>query len=89
MKRKERFERLAEMGCVICKQPAQIHHLIGVKYRGMGQKADDQYTIPLCLHHHTGQLGIHQMGKGAWERMFGTQEELLQRTNERLERAIN
>ena len=86
MKRKERFERLAEMGCVICKQPAQIHHLIGVKYRGMGQKADNEFTIPLCLNHHTGAEGIHQIGKQTWQAQFGTQEELLQRTNERLSR---
>jgi len=84
MKRNERFEKLADMGCVICGQPPQIHHLIGLKYRGLGQKADDQYTIPLCHNHHTGQNGIHQLGKGLWERTFGTQEELLEKTNKKL-----
>ena len=84
MKRNERFAKLGEMGCIICGQPPQIHHLIGVKYRGMGQKADDQYTIPLCLDHHTGAEGIHTLGKRPWEAKYGTQEELLNATNEKL-----
>ena len=85
MKRKERFDRLSEMGCIVCGQPPQIHHLIGVKYRGMGQKADDQYTIPLCLDHHTGAEGIHTLGKRPWEAKYGTQEELLEKTNDKLD----
>jgi len=84
VKRKERFERLSEIGCIICVQPPQIHHLIGVRYRGMGQKADDQYTISLCLNHHTGAEGIHTIGKRTWEAKYGTQEELLDKTNRRL-----
>ena len=84
MKCKERFERLAEIGCIICGQPPQIHHLIGVRYRGMGQKADDMYTLPICLHHHTGAAGIHTIGKRTWEAKYGTQEELLAKTNDKL-----
>lgn len=85
VKRNERFSLLAELGCIICGQPAQIHHLIGVKYRGMGQKADNEYTIPLCASCHTGKNGIHQIGKKTWEARYGTQEELLIKTNKKLE----
>jgi hypothetical protein len=83
--RRERFEALAEMGCAICGQPPQIHHLIGVRYRGMGQKAHDMYTIPLCMNHHTGQQGIHKVGMKQWEFQYGTQEHLLEVTNLKIE----
>jgi len=83
--RTERFNLLSEMGCAICGQPPQIHHLIGTKWRGMGQKADDRHTIPLCLNHHTGQQGIHKVGMRQWEFQYGTQEELLEITNHKIE----
>lgn len=83
--RRERFDSLFELGCAICGRPPQIHHLIGLKYRGMGQKADDAHTIPLCMDHHTGGQGIHTMGKRAWEDAFGTQDELLEVTELKLE----
>jgi hypothetical protein len=76
----KRFDVLSQLGCCICGQPPQIHHLTGVKYRGMGQKADDCYTIPLCMNHHTGAEGVHTIGKKTWEAKYRTQEELLEQT---------
>ena len=76
--RTDRFRLLSEMGCCICGQPPQIHHLIGTKWRGMGQKADDRHTIPLCMKHHTGEEGIHRMGMRKWESYFGSQESFLE-----------
>lgn len=81
MTKKERFNFLSEYGCIICKMPTQIHHLIGLKYRGIAQKADDKYTIPLCQKHHIGEFGIHTLGIKTWEKRFGTQEELLVKAN--------
>ena len=83
--RRDRFNALSEMGCAICGQPPQIHHLIGIRYKGMGQKANDIYTIPLCMNHHAGQQGIHKVGKKQWEHQYGTQEELLEVTNLKIE----
>ena len=85
MKKKERFNRLAQIGCCICRKPAQIHHLIGIKYRGMGQKAGDEVTIPLCSDHHTGANGIHTIGRKKWKLRYGRQEAMLNWTNEREE----
>jgi hypothetical protein len=82
---KERFDILSQLGCCICRQPPQIHHLIGIKYRGMGQKADDVFTIPLCLYHHTGPEGIHTLGKRAWEAKYGFQDDWLEETERRIE----
>jgi hypothetical protein len=83
--RRERFDALSDLGCAICGCPPQIHHLIGVKYRGLSQKADDRLTIPLCMNHHTGQQGIHKIGKKQWEFQYGTQEHLLEVTNYKIQ----
>jgi len=83
--RRERFDALSEMGCCICGRPPQIHHRIGIKYKGMGQKAGDEFTIPLCMEHHTGPEGIHALGKRAWEERFGDQDYLLEVTNLKIE----
>lgn len=82
--RKKRFDILSQLGCCVCGQPPQIHHLIGAKYRGMGQKADDLLTIPLCMNHHTGAEGIHTIGKKTWESKFETQEHYLELTNQKV-----
>jgi len=80
-KRAERFEKIAEHGCIICQSPCQIHHLVGLKYRGRGQKANDCFTIGLCHIHHTGDRGLHTIGIRTWETTYGTQESLLEKTN--------
>ena len=73
--------RVASLGCVVCKSlgvssPAIVHHLTGHPYRGIGRKASDAFTIPLCPSHHDM---LHR-GIGTFERQFGTQTELLART---------
>ncbi len=72
--RKERFRKLSEYGCCVCRRPAEIHHLVGLKYSGMAQKSKDEYTIPLCVDHHRGSQGIHQIGQKTWEKAYGNQE---------------
>jgi hypothetical protein len=79
--RKARFNALSEIGCILCQRPAEIHHLIGLKYRGMGKKASDENTIPLCVDHHRGEQGIHHIGQKTWESTYGTQDILLDMTN--------
>jgi hypothetical protein len=81
---RKRFEILAEMGCCICGQPSEIHHLTtGV---GMGQKASHDDTIPLCPdHHRNGGWGVAiHAGKRTWEQTFGYETEWLERTNKLL-----
>ena len=80
--RKERFNKLSEYGCVICRRPAEVHHLIGFKYRGIGQKATDENTIPLCVEHHRGSQGIHHLGLKTWEIAYGEQDYHLTSINE-------
>lgn len=82
-----RLDRLSSLGCVVCRNlgygptPSEIHHLIGVKYKGLSQRASHQTTIPLCPEHHRGNHGIHHMGRKAWEAIYGEQGELLEQVN--------
>jgi len=76
---------VASLGCIICRMlgygetPALVHHIrTGV---GMGKRASNFKTIPLCLEHHAGETGIHGMGRKAWERHHGVTElDLLEQT---------
>jgi hypothetical protein len=89
--KKERFKRLSELGCIVCKvhygifTPCHIHHLTGIKYRSTGKKASYEHTIGLCPQHH--QYGdnenpsIHARPVQFAEK-FGSQEILLARTKD-------
>lgn len=86
-----RFPQLVFMGCIVCRlyynvyTPPEVHHLR--ESQGMGQRADDDYTIPLChVHHRTGNYGtaLHA-GIKAFESNYGTELELLEQTNDILE----
>jgi hypothetical protein len=79
--------RVAALGCLVCRAPAEVHHITtGV---GMGQRASHYDTIPLCpCHHRQGPVGVAiHSGKRTWEQRHGTELELLERTRELLEAA--
>lgn len=81
---REHLGRVASLGCIACLNlghfdtPAEIHHITtGV---GMGQRASNFDTLPLCpLHHRTGarKVAIHA-GKRIWEEKHGTELDLLE-----------
>ena len=87
---KEHLDAVAELGCIVCrneygqKSPAQIHHLR--KGMGMGQRASHLRTIPLChTHHQNGPIGVaFHAGRATWERLYGSEEDLLTQTEELL-----
>jgi len=85
-----RFRRLQDLGCVCCHilgvySPPDIHHLLSG-----GRRRGNQFTIPLCPHHH------RNMGKTATElfgpsladgsklfvKWWGTEQSLLEKVNE-------
>ena len=77
---KERLQRIAELGCIVCRRtglgetPAELHHIR--HGAGMGQKSDR--IIPLCSEHHRlGGWGVAiHAGQKTWEASFGTESEL-------------
>ncbi len=72
------LQRVRELGCILCGSPASAHHIR--HGQGMSQKADDREAIPLCYSHHQGPQGIHHLGTKAWEKLYGTEEDLLKKT---------
>lgn len=69
---KQRFERMAEIGCVACRMnkriplhPTEIHHLIDGNKR-IGHSA----SVPLCQWHHRGVPPCELSSKKA-NQMFG------------------
>lgn len=86
---REYMGQVAALGCALCRRlgygqtPAVVHHIrTGI---GMGKRASDFDTIPLCPEHHAGMTGIHGMGRKAWERYHGiTELELLEQTKKEI-----
>jgi len=67
--------RVAELGCVICGGIPEIHH--NTKNRGYGAKSSNYDIMPLCVHHHRGEEGIHHIGVKTWEAKYGDQDDLV------------
>lgn len=82
--------RVAELGCALCRHlgwgatPAQVHHpRTGT---GAGRRAPHSEAIPLCFEHHTGRMGIHGLGRKAFERQWGVTEREFTEQTQRLAR---
>ena len=93
-------KRLAAVGlikCIVCSNEGiaqqgrlEIHHFTGC---GLGKKASDLLTLPLCFTHHQKYkddpdpnkkaLSIHGLTE-KFEAAFGTQEQLLKQVNKKL-----
>ena len=83
---KEHLSKVAGVGCIVCRMqggeesPAEIHH---VRHgQGMSQRASNYDAIPLChAHHRTGGYGVAiHAGRKEFERLYGTELELLELT---------
>lgn len=85
----ERIKNIHEIGCSLClylqepqTTPTQAHHKTGL---GLGKKASDELSMALCFEHHQGgNKAIHHIGTKAFERIFCTQDELIEITNRML-----
>ena len=75
-KRREYYGKVAGIGCLICGNNTDIHHCYGNQFPA---KREHRPVIPLCHKHHQGDGGIHD-GKESFENYYGTQDELLLKT---------
>ena len=83
---KEHLSKVASVGCIVCRMqgneesPAEIHHIRSGQ--GMSQRASNYDVIPLChVHHRTGGYGLAiHAGRKEFERLYGTELELLELT---------
>jgi hypothetical protein len=66
----EHMARVAALGCLICGQPAQAHHVDILTPKGIGPRPSGYITAPLCERHHTGdQNDCAHIGERAfWQR---------------------
>ena len=81
---KAHISKVAELGCIICKSPAEIHHI----RTGQGHmRATHFEVIPLCpSHHRSGGYGIAiHAGIKSFEANYGTELSLLEKTRRLLE----
>ncbi len=77
---RQHLSKVAELGCIICQQDAEIHHI----RTGMGHKRASHYqVIPLChAHHRTGGYGVaFHAGAKKWQDNFGNEIDLLKKCN--------
>lgn len=74
---RRRMGLIAELGCVISGEPAELHHC----FTRMGGGRNHDHVIPLApRHHRTGGYGVAiHAGKKAFERIYGTEAELLEK----------
>ena len=50
---KEHLRFVAQHPCLICgRSPSHAHHVRFAQSRGLGLKASDEFTVPLCAIHH-------------------------------------
>lgn len=80
----EKFHMAAvkELPCVVCgARPVDVHHA----GTGMGGRRDHMQILPLCQEHHTGENGIHKVGRPIWRLAYGTETELLKKIEELLD----
>ena len=88
---KEWLNKITELGCIVCLEfedtysPACPHHM-----DGKTKPEAHMRTIPLCgLHHQGGEDNALYTSrhpyKARFEQRYGTEEELLEKTRQRLE----
>jgi hypothetical protein len=83
---KKSLDTIARLGCILCSTilgfedtPAELHHIRRTRKRSASP------VIPLCPEHHRGNSGIHGLGRKSFESKYRiTEEELLERVNEKL-----
>ena len=85
------MQQVADYGCIACHQdglnvPAEIHHIRSLKNgSGMGLRPPHTSILPLCsVHHRTGKISVH-LGKEAFVKKYGTEEQLEKQLRERIE----
>lgn len=83
MNAKQWMDRVASLGCVVCRNagfgetPAVIHHIR--EGQGGAQRAPDFLVIPLCPEHHDGKDSIHKDRQG-FQLRYGSELDLLAQT---------
>lgn len=75
-----RLKSIRALPCVVCGKPnSQAAHSNSSKHsKGMGTKASDEFTIPLCHNHHAEFDQFQKMNRSQSEEWF---DQMLEKTN--------
>ena len=96
---KRHWTNVAELGCILTGQPAEIAHCHGGSilllppefHPAVAHRQNHWLVIPLAMKHHRGAEGLDTWGKGvlAWEDKWATNQlRLLTQVNDRLNYCI-
>lgn len=89
---REWFDAITQLGCIVCllffkvRSEPERHHLVSG-----GRRKGHLESIPLCTPHHRGGMndGVlvsRHPWKKAFERAYGTEQQLLEQTRELVQR---
>lgn len=79
---KKYLRAVASLPCCVCRAPDSVpHHIMGPDYAGIGTKAPDDLTMPMCHRHH---MDLHQDGYRLWEQINISQVDRARETREKL-----
>lgn len=71
---KRHMARVAELGCLVCKMPATIHHVTASIHGGRLTRSNKR-VVPLCPRHHQIQWGpresVEALNHGGFYREYG------------------
>ena len=82
------MNKVSNLGCIACEidgkfAEAEIHHIRN--HTGLGLRPPHTMILPLCpKHHRYGKISIH-LGKKAFIKKYGTEEQLAKQVRERIE----
>ena len=73
---KAHMDRVASIGCLICRRPAAIHH--ARMPFSHGKKRDNMCVIPLCpAHHQHDAVSAHGMYHDRFFALYGSEADML------------
>lgn len=76
MRKKDYIKLVRSMGCMVCGDLAEIHHIRSMS--GMSQRATSFLVVPLCsVCHRTGPDAIHQSTRNERELLSKTIEKVV------------
>lgn len=75
---KKWMDFLSQHGCVICRSPTEIHHLLSG-----GRRIGHLHSISLCMIHHRSGRNDSVVSRHPWrkafEQKYGTEAQLLEK----------
>lgn len=63
------MNRLADMGCLVCGGPAEIHHVTSDRFKRITRS--NKRTVPLCpWHHRLGEDAVERISHAGFYKRF-------------------